>query len=59
MSLIAVWYLLIYLPNESAGRQVGPFATEAQCRIAESSYNERLRPRFSGPQSACFQGAAK
>lgn len=50
-----VWLLLIFIPVEAAGRQAGPFATEAECRIAERAYNEANR-RYNGPQSACVRG---
>jgi hypothetical protein len=56
MAEAVVWILLILLPNEAAGRQVGPFATQAQCLQAERFYNER-RARYNGPQSKCFEAA--
>ena len=49
-----VWILLIFSPNEAAGRQAGPFATQAQCLAAERIYNER-QPRYIGPQSKCIE----
>jgi hypothetical protein len=54
-SLITVWFLLIYSPNEGAGRQVGPFATQAQCLVAERAYNAK-QDRYQSPQSKCFEG---
>lgn len=50
-----VWFLLVFLPIEGSGRQVGPFASEAQCRVAERIYNEENR-RYNGRPSACVQG---
>jgi len=51
-----IWLLLIFVPNEAAGRQVGPFATQAQCIAAQRIYNER-QYRYIGPQSACIEAA--
>lgn len=58
MTITIVWFLLILAPNEGAGRQVGPFANEAQCRAAERAYNQK-QDRYLGPQSICVQGAIK
>lgn len=54
MTAVTVWILLIFSPNEAAGRQVGPFVNQAQCAVAERSYNEK-QSRYVGPQSRCFE----
>lgn len=51
-----VWYLVILAPTDAAGRQVGPFGSEAQCKVAEAAYNNFWRT-WSSPQSICVQGA--
>ena len=52
--MIYMWILLIFVPNEAAGRQIGPFQTKELCIVAEQIYNNAQR-RFSAPQSKCIQ----
>lgn len=54
MTTMTVWVLMIIFPMEGAGRQVGPFATQAQCLAAEKVYNER-QGRYVYPASKCIE----
>ena len=50
-----VWILLIFLPVEGAGRQVGPFGSQQQCESVQRQYAQAYRYRFDTTTAACIQ----